>query len=55
MLLAIAFWTGVGCPIILLSMACFLPGFSHKNKALFGRLNNRLEKEVSLPPGQRAG
>ncbi|WP_255421328.1 ABC transporter six-transmembrane domain-containing protein [Pantoea sp. PNA 03-3] len=55
MLLAIAFWTGVGCPILLLSLACFLPGFSHKNKALSGWLNNRLEKEISLPPAQRAG
>lgn len=48
MLLVIEFWTGVGCLIILLILACFLPGFSRKNEALFGRLNNRLEKEVSL-------
>ena len=48
MLLVIEFWTGVGCVIILLVLACFLPGFSRKNEALFGRLNNRLEKEVSL-------
>ncbi|MGJ0128818.1 ABC transporter six-transmembrane domain-containing protein [Pantoea sp. RHCKP32] len=46
MLLAIEFWTGVGCLAILLFFACFLPGFTRKNDRLFGRLNNRLEKEV---------
>lgn len=48
MLLAIEFWTGVGCLAILLFFACFLPGFTRKNDMLFGRLNNRLEKEVSF-------
>ncbi|MGC1003839.1 hypothetical protein H0Z11_22295 (plasmid) [Pantoea agglomerans] len=48
MLLAIEFWTGAGCLAILLFFACFLPGFTRKNDALFGRLNNRLEKEVSF-------
>jgi len=48
MLLAIEFWTGAGCLVILLFFACFLPGFTRKNDALFGRLNNRLEKEVSF-------
>lgn len=48
MLLAIEFWTGAGCMAILLFFACFLPGFTRKNDVLFGRLNNRLEKEVSF-------
>lgn len=48
MLLAIEFWTGAGCLAILLFFACFLPGFTRKNDVLFGRLNNRLEKEVSF-------
>jgi hypothetical protein len=48
MLLAIEFWTGAGCLAILLFFACFLPGFTRKNDMLFGRLNNRLEKEVSF-------
>lgn len=48
MLLVIEFWTGAGCLAILLFFACFLPGFTRKNDVLFGRLNNRLEKEVSF-------
>jgi len=48
MLLTIEFWTGAGCLAILLFFACFLPGFTRRNDALFGRLNNRLEKEVQF-------
>lgn len=48
MLLVIEFWTGAACLAILLFFACFLPDFTRKNDALFGRLNNRLEKEVQL-------
>jgi len=54
MLLAIEFWTGVGCLAILLFFACFLPGFTRKNDVLFGRLNNRLEKEVRFVSNSNA-
>lgn len=48
MLLAIEFWTGITCLLILAMFAMFLRGFTRKNEVLFLRLNNRLEKEVSL-------
>ncbi|URQ62476.1 ABC transporter six-transmembrane domain-containing protein [Pantoea alhagi] len=46
MLLLIEFWAGIICVIILAFLALFLPGYVHKNEALYNRLNNRLEKEV---------
>ncbi|WP_312042364.1 ABC transporter six-transmembrane domain-containing protein [Erwinia sp.] len=48
MLLAIQFWTGIACLVILGFFTFFLPGFSRKNEALYVRLNDRLEKEVGF-------
>lgn len=33
---------------IMLFLACFLPGFTRTNEALYTRLNNRLEREVTF-------
>lgn len=46
MLLMIEFWTGIACLLILLFFSFFLRSYTHKNELLFGRLNNRLEREV---------
>ncbi|MTD25601.1 ABC transporter six-transmembrane domain-containing protein [Erwinia sorbitola] len=46
MLLLIEFWTGIACLGILLFFSLFLRRYTHKNELLFGRLNNRLEREV---------
>ncbi len=48
MLLVIELQTGLACLAILLFFACFLPGFTRKNEALYIRLNNRLEREVAF-------
>ncbi|WP_286809041.1 ABC transporter six-transmembrane domain-containing protein [Leclercia sp. UBA2479] len=48
MLMMIQFWSGIGCIAVLIVFACFLPGFSRKNESLFFRLNNRLEKEITI-------
>lgn len=46
MLLIIEFWSGVACLGILLFFSLFLRSYTGKNERLFGRLNNRLEREV---------
>lgn len=46
MLLVIEFWTGIACLAILVFFSLFLRGYTRKNEQLFGRLNDRLEKEV---------
>ncbi|EOT1172416.1 ABC transporter six-transmembrane domain-containing protein [Cronobacter dublinensis] len=48
MLLLIEFWTGMLCLAILGVLACFLTRFTRRNEALYGRLNNRLEKEIDV-------
>ncbi|EGT5667217.1 hypothetical protein AGJ59_21525 [Cronobacter sakazakii] len=48
MLLLIEFWTGMACLGILAVLACFLTRFTRRNEALYGRLNNRLEKEIDM-------
>ncbi|MCU1789404.1 hypothetical protein CUU54_11140 [Pectobacterium polaris] len=48
MLLVIEFWAGVACIGILLFFTLFLPSYTRKNEVLFGKLNNRLEKEVGF-------
>ncbi|ELY2743384.1 ABC transporter six-transmembrane domain-containing protein [Cronobacter turicensis] len=48
MLLLIEFWTGIACLGILAVLACFLTPFTRRNEALYGRLNNRLEKEIDM-------
>ncbi|HAU5432826.1 TPA: hypothetical protein JD181_20950, partial [Cronobacter malonaticus] len=48
MLLLIEFWTGIACLGILAVLACFLTQFTRRNEALYGRLNNRLEKEIDM-------
>ena len=48
MLLVIEFWTGVACVVALIFFIGFLPGYVRKNETLFGRLNDRLEKEVAF-------
>ncbi len=48
MLLIIESWAGIACLVILAFLACFLPGFTQRNEALYNKLNNRLEKEVDF-------
>ncbi|MEN5015192.1 ABC transporter six-transmembrane domain-containing protein [Erwinia sp. Eh17-17] len=48
MLLVIEFWTGIACLVILAFFSLFLRNYTHKNELLFGRLNNRLEREVNF-------
>ncbi|EKS1845990.1 ABC transporter six-transmembrane domain-containing protein [Cronobacter muytjensii] len=48
MLLLIEFWTGIACLAILGVLACFVTRFTRRNEALYGRLNNRLEKEIDV-------
>ena len=48
MLLFIEFWSGIACLGILAFFSLFLRRFTSTNERLFLRLNNRLEKEVSM-------
>ena len=48
MLLAIEPWVGVACLVALFACASFMPRFARRNEALHERLNDRLEREISL-------
>lgn len=51
MLLLIEFWVGVLISAVLLLFGLFMPRYTAGNDALYGRLNNRLEKEVHMVGG----
>jgi hypothetical protein len=51
MLLVIETRTGIACLLILILFGVCLRRFTQRNEVLFERLNNRLEKEVSLISG----
>ncbi len=51
MLLVLEFWAGVAAAAVLLVFGLMLPRYSQINDGLYARLNNRLEKEVSLIEG----
>lgn len=51
MLLIIEFWVGALISVVLLFFGLLMPRFTAGNDALYGRLNNRLEKEVYIVGG----